>query len=282
MDAVERQLTLPTDLDEAWALAHPARGPGRLARRRGRARPHARGPPGLVVDPTAPAGTSSSTTSRGRATGTRRLAWRWWVEETDGGPAQPAGSSSRSSPRRRARGLTVTEQPEAPRGVVARASSGDGRPWPAPRPGPTACCASRPCCCSPPSSGVIRGRRPGPGGRRRVRGAGRPHAPGRAARGGRAGPGHRHRAGRPRPRHPPGHRQAPRACSRRPGLVTPSRAGRENRFTAVGGPARRRRALAPAPPGAAWDGRLARLADLAAGGDGPPTGDAPPPPADGG
>jgi DNA-binding transcriptional ArsR family regulator len=65
------------------------------------------------------------------------------------------------------------------------------------------------------------------------------------------------------------------------GLVTPSRAGRENRFTAAAAPlADAERWLQAA--GRAWDGRLARLADLAAGGDGAADGATRPPPPVGG
>jgi uncharacterized protein YndB with AHSA1/START domain len=122
MEIVERQVTLPADLEEAWELlTRPEDLAGWLGRE-------------VVLDPTPGAaglvvdhdGTRRRLVVEHVEAGgdeARRLAWRWWVEDEEG----PAGSSRvELTLDRRLAGtvLTVTEQLEVPAASArAQASS---------------------------------------------------------------------------------------------------------------------------------------------------------------
>ena len=147
MDAIERHVTLPVDLEEAWDLLTR---PDDLAGVAGRARSCStppREPPGRVVDHD---GTRAA--AGGRRRSSRADAWRG-----TGGP--------RTHRRRRSR-VEITRRPgraghRGARGGGAGCGATAGRgagPGPA-RPGRTACCTSRRCSWSPPPSGGERGRR---------------------------------------------------------------------------------------------------------------------------
>jgi uncharacterized protein YndB with AHSA1/START domain len=117
METVERQLTLPTTLDEAWELlTRPEDLAGWLGREV--VLDPTPGAAGLVVDHDGTRRHLVVEEVEGAGDEARRLAWRWWV---DGDGA--ATSRVEVTLHRRLDGtvLTVTEQLEVP--ATAQASS---------------------------------------------------------------------------------------------------------------------------------------------------------------
>jgi uncharacterized protein YndB with AHSA1/START domain len=120
METVERQLTLPTDLDEAWELlTRPEDQAGWLGRE-------------VVLDPTPGAaglvvdhdGTRRRLVVEHVEEGgddARRLAWRWWVEGEEG-PTESSRVELTLDRTLEGTVLTVTEQLEVP-APSARASA---------------------------------------------------------------------------------------------------------------------------------------------------------------
>ena len=237
MDAIERQVTLPVDLEEAWdLLTRPDDLAGWLGAEVD-ARPH----PGR----------------RGRGRRPRRHRARGWSStrssRAGGWPgaggtttapseAQPGGDHPRAR-RRTAPRVRVVEE------LVGAAPGRPQAPAPA-RPGRTGCSTSRRCSWSPPPSGGDAGppdadARAGavfealadPTRRAVLRDVAEPR------------PAHRHRAGRRAAGQPPGRRQAPgRAAGGRPGRAPRARAARPG-FTAHPGPRSPRPGGGCEPPG---------------------------------
>jgi uncharacterized protein YndB with AHSA1/START domain len=119
METVERQLTLPADLEEAWELlTRPEDLAGWLGRE-------------VVLDPTPGAGglVVDHDGTRRRlvverveegSEDTRRLAWRWWVEGDDG-PSEASRVELSLDRVLDGTVLTVTEQLEFPSDAQASA-----------------------------------------------------------------------------------------------------------------------------------------------------------------
>ena len=224
MDAVERQVTLPVDLEEAWELSPAPTTWPRWLGAEVVARPHARGgrPGRRPRRHRAAAGGR-----RGRAG--RRLAWRWWSDD-DARASQPGGDHPRAR-RGRHRG--------ARRGGAASAPTPVGPGAGPARRGRTASSTSRRSSSSPPPSGgePRRDRRDADARAGAVFEALADRHPPRVLRDvAEPRAAHRHRAGRRAAGQPPGRRQAPRRAPRRRARAPTSATGREARFTATLGP----------------------------------------------
>ena len=228
METVERHVTLPADLDEAWELLTD---PDDLAGWLGRE---------VVLDPT-PGATGSVVDHDGtrrrlvvdEVDAGRRLAWRWWTEGDD--ESQPGRDHARPRPRA---APPCTSSSTLPSGSTAAATS---RPAPrlrglvAPTPAP----------------------RGAPAGRRRRPGVtDGPPTPRRAPRAvfealadptrravlrdvAEHGPRTATELAAEPAGQPAGHRQAPRRAARRPGWSRPRAPGARRCFTATPGPAGR-------------------------------------------
>ncbi|MCU1498196.1 MAG: hypothetical protein JWM47_2149 [Acidimicrobiales bacterium] len=111
MDAVERHLTLPTDLDEAWALlTRPEDLAGWLGAEV--VLDPTPGAAGLVVDHDGTRRRLTIDGVDGEGDGVRTLAWRWWVEGEDGRPGVASRVELTLVPVPEGTRLTVTERPE--------------------------------------------------------------------------------------------------------------------------------------------------------------------------
>ena len=117
METVERQLTLPTSLDEAWELVTR---PEDLAGWLGREviLDPTPGAAGLVVDHDGTRRHLVVEEAQGGGDDTRRLAWRWWVDGDEATTSRVEITLDRAL---EGTVLTVTEQVEVP--ATAQASS---------------------------------------------------------------------------------------------------------------------------------------------------------------
>ena len=121
MDLVERQLTLPTDLEEAWSLVTR---PEDLAGWLGREveLDPTPGAAGVVVDHDGTRRRLVVDTVEAGGDAARRLAWRWWVEGEDG-PAVASRVELTLTPTVEGTRLTVVERLEAADHPSAEAAS---------------------------------------------------------------------------------------------------------------------------------------------------------------
>jgi uncharacterized protein YndB with AHSA1/START domain len=128
MDAVERQLTLPTDLDEAWALlTRPEDLAGWLGAEV--VLDPTPGAAGLVVDHDGTRRRLTVDRVEGTGDGVRTLAWRWWVEGEDGRVGTVSHVALTLAPVPDGTRLTVTEELAQPTQASSVAVSASSAAW---------------------------------------------------------------------------------------------------------------------------------------------------------